>query len=191
MARAKKADAATSPQAKLAAVIKTARDAMRKDAGLNGDLDRIPQLAWLLFLKAFDGLEENREITDAKYRPAIEAPYRWRDWAAKPDGITGDELIAFVNDEEAVRPDGKKGAGLFAYLRGLQGANGGDRRDVIATVFKGTINRMINGYLLRDVINKVSDIHFTSSDETHPRPSLRTMPTKLHRVGKGFSLRMS
>ena len=46
---------ATSPQAKLAAVIKSARDDMRKDAGLNGDLDRIPQLAWLLFLKAFDG----------------------------------------------------------------------------------------------------------------------------------------
>ena len=66
-----------------------------------------------------------------------------------------------------MRPDGKKGPGLFAYLRGLQGANGGDRRDVIATVFKGTINRMINGYLLRDVINKVSDIHFTSSDEIH------------------------
>ena len=72
-----------------------------------------------------------------------------------------------MNNEEAVRPDGKKGPGLFAYLRSLQGANGGDRRDVIATVFKGTINRMINGYLLRDVVNKVNDIHFTSSDEIH------------------------
>ena len=70
-----------SSQAKLAAVIKSARDAMRKDAGLNGDLDRIPQLAWLLFLKAFDGLEQSREVTDDNYRPAIEAPYRWRDWA--------------------------------------------------------------------------------------------------------------
>ena len=56
----------TTPQAKLAAVIKSARDAMRKDAGLNGDLDRIPQLAWLLFLRAFDGLEQNREVTDPK-----------------------------------------------------------------------------------------------------------------------------
>jgi type I restriction enzyme M protein len=60
-----------------------------------------------------------------------------------------------------------RGAGLFAYLRGLQGANGGDRRDVIATVFRGTVNRMINGYLLRDVINKVNSIHFTSSEEIH------------------------
>ena len=91
----------------------------------------------------------------------IEPPYRWRDWAAKADGITGDELIAFINQEKPSGPMAIEGPGLFAYLRGLQGANGGDRRDVIATVFKGTINRMINGYLLRDVINKINDIHFT------------------------------
>src|SRR5947209_19668836 len=97
MVRTKKANTPTSPQAKLAAVIKTARDTMRKDAGLNGDLDRIPQLAWLLFLKAFDGLEQNREVTDARYRPAIEAPYRWRDWAANPDEPTGEALLSFVN----------------------------------------------------------------------------------------------
>jgi type I restriction enzyme M protein len=83
-----------TPQAKLSAIIKSARDTMRKDAGLNGDLDRIPQLAWLLFLKAFDGLEANREITERRYRPAIDAPYRWRDWAADPvSGLTGEELL--------------------------------------------------------------------------------------------------
>ena len=144
---------------------------MRKDKGLNGDLDRLPMLTWIMFLKFLDDMEQIAEqeaqMAGKRFRPALESPYRWRDWAAKQDGITGDELISFVNNEEAVRPDGKKGPGLFAYLRGLQGANGGDRRDVIATVFKGTINRMINGYLLRDVINKVSDIHFTSSDEIH------------------------
>src|SRR5205823_12850705 len=70
-------------------------------------------------------------------------------------------------NEEAVLPDGSRGPGLFAYLRSLTGRNGGDRRDVIATVFKGTINRMINGYLLRDVINKIGGIHFTSSEELH------------------------
>src|SRR5205814_1260471 len=75
--------------------------------------------------------------------------------------------ISFVNHEEAVLPDQTRGPGLFAHLRGLSGRNGGDRRDVIATVFKGTINRMINGYLLRDVINKVSGIHFGSSEELH------------------------
>src|SRR5215211_3349480 len=97
MARSKKATPPASPQAKLAAVIKSARDAMRKDAGLNGDLDRIPQLAWLLFLKAFDGLEQSREVTEDEFRPAIEAPYRWRDWAADPNGPTGQALLSFVN----------------------------------------------------------------------------------------------
>ncbi|MDP3091369.1 MAG: class I SAM-dependent DNA methyltransferase [Nitrospira sp.] len=155
----------------LGSLIKSARDIMRKDKGLNGDLDRLPMLTWIMFLKFLDDLEQIRE-TDAKlagkrFRHTIESPYRWRDWAAKPDGITGDELIAFVNNEEARGPDGKKGPGLFAYLRSLQGANGGDRRDVVATVFKGTVNRMINGYLLRDVINKVHGIHFTASGEIH------------------------
>jgi type I restriction enzyme M protein len=84
----------------------------------------------------------------------------------QPDGITGDALIAFINQEEAPRPDGKKGLGLFAYLRSLQSANG-DRRDIVAKVFEGTINRMINGYLLRDVVNKVNEIHFNSRDEIH------------------------
>ena len=143
---------------------------MRKDKGLNGDLDRLPMLTWIMFLKFLDDMEETRKeeanLAGKKFRPAIEPPYRWRDWAAKPDGITGPELIAFINQDEAVRPDGKKGAGLFAYLRSLQSTNG-DRRDVIATVFDGTVNRMINGYLLRDVINKVNDIHFASHDEIH------------------------
>ncbi len=129
-------------------------------------------LTWVMFLKFLDDMEQIREqkaeLAGERFKPAIEPPYSWRDWAAKEDGITGDELIAFVNQEKAVRPDGTKGAGLFACLRGLRGADGGDRRDVIATVFQGVVNRMINGYLLRDVINKVNGIHFTSSDEVHP-----------------------
>ena len=124
-----------------------------------------------MFLKFLDDLELQREeeakLAGKKFQRAIDPPYRWRDWAANPAGITGDELISFVNNEEAVLPDGSRGFGLFAYLRSLTGRNGGDRRDVIATVFKGTINRMINGYLLRDVINKVSGIHFGSSEELH------------------------
>ncbi len=156
---------------RLSSIVKSCRDIMRKDKGLNGDLDRLPMLTWIMFLKFLDDMEQIREqeakMAGKRFRRAIEPPYRWRDWAAKEDGITGDELISFVNNEEAVRPDGTKGAGLFAYLRGLRGANGGDRRDVIATVFKGTINRMINGYLLRDVMNKLNGIHFTSSEEIH------------------------
>jgi len=155
MARTKKAEPAT-PQAKLSAAIKSARDIMRKDAGLNGDLDRIPQLAWLLFLRAFDALEERRAITDADHRPAIQAPYRWRDWAADPvEGRTGVELLDFVNGE------------LLPYLRNLTGTGEHDSRDTLAAVFKETYNRMLSGYLLRDVVNKVNEVNFNSSDDIH------------------------
>jgi type I restriction enzyme M protein len=144
---------------------------MRKDKGLNGDLDRLPLLTWIMFLKFLDDLELQREeeasLSERKFKAAIEAPYRWRDWAAQPDGITGDELLSFIQQDETIRPDGTRGKGLFAYLRGLTSANGDNRRDVIATVFRGVDNRMRSGYLLRDVINKVGGIHFTSSEELH------------------------
>jgi type I restriction enzyme M protein len=160
----------TTPQ-RLGSLVKSARDIMRKDKGLNGDLDRLPMLTWILFLKFLDDAERIREqetrLARKRFSLAIEPPYRWQDWAAGPEGITGDELIAFINQEECVRPDGTRGPGLFAYLRDLEGSDGGDRRDVVATVFKGTVNRMINGYLLRDVVNKVNEIHFDSSEELH------------------------
>lgn len=155
----------------LGSLLKSARDIMRKDKGLNGDLDRLPLLTWIMFLKFLDDLEQQREeetaLSSKKFKAAVEAPYRWRDWAADPQGITGDELLYFINAEEAVRADGKKGPGLFAYLRSLSSSNGDNRRDVIATVFTGVDNRMKSGYLLRDIINKVGGIHFTSSDELH------------------------
>jgi type I restriction enzyme M protein len=160
----------TTAQA-LGTLIKSARDIMRKDKGLNGDLDRLPLLTWIMFLKFLDDLEQQREeeaqLGRKKFRPAIEAPYRWRDWAANQQGVTGDELLSFINQDEARLPDGKRGPGLFAYLRSLSSANGDNRRDVVATVFRGVDNRMKSGYLLRDVINKVAGIHFTSSDELH------------------------
>ena len=156
MARKKKADSPATPQARLRSVIDSARKTMRKDAGLNGDLDRIPQLAWLLFLKAFDGLETERGIVEDNYRPAIEAPYRWRDWAAdRINGPTGDDLLHFVNDE------------LFPYLRELKGDSDRDPRDVLATVFKETYNRMVSGYLLSDVVEQVNKVDFTSSEDVH------------------------
>ena len=155
----------------LGGIIKSARDIMRKDKGLNGDLDRLPMLTWIMFLKFLDDMERLREeeaaLQSRLFFPAVDPPYRWRDWAVREDGISGDELIAFVNNDEAQRPDGSRGPGLFKYLRGLTNAATGDRRDVISTVFRGVTNRMINGYLLRDVINKVNGIHFTSSDEIH------------------------
>lgn len=157
---------------RLDSIVKSARKIMRKDKGLNGDLDRLPMLTWIMFLKFLDDLERLHEdeaaLAGETFHPAIHRPYRWRDWAAADDGITGPDLIRFITAEDAIRPDGSHGPGLFTYLRSLRGRNGGrDRRDVIATVFRGLSNRMESGYLLRDVINLIDDIHFDSSEEIH------------------------
>ena len=172
MARQPKTLAPQTTTQRLDSIVKSARKIMRKDKGLSGDLDRLPVLTWVMFLKFLDDLErvhaDEAELAGEPFHPAIEAPYRWRDWAADKNGITGPDLLAFINADKPVRPDGTEGAGLFAYLRSLRGTNGGrDRRDVIATVFRGVQNRMESGYLLRDVINLVDGIHFDSSNEMH------------------------
>ena len=171
MARTKKTEHLQTTAQSLASIVKSARDIMRKDKGLSGDADRLPMLTWIMFLKFLDDHERIREdealLSGERFVPAIETPYRWRDWASKADGITGYELIAFINQDEAIRPDGVRGPGLFAYLKNLQGTSSHDRRDTIAAVFRGTINRMINGYLLRDVLNKLEGIHFNSTEELH------------------------
>ena len=142
-------------KASLSSLIKSARDIMRKDAGLNGDLDRLPQLSWMLFLKCYDDLECRREddaiVGHKTYKPVIPAPYRWRDWASDPDkGTTGEYLIKFTN------------SGLLPALRDLSGS---DERLKIAELFKETFNRMLSGYLFRDVVNLVDGISFLSKDE--------------------------
>lgn len=171
---------ATTAQ-RLRSLLKACRDTMRKDKGLNGDLDRLPMLTWIMFLKFLDDMERIRKdealLDGRRYRETIAAPYRWRDWnpenhSGSDDGLhnamTGDVLISFIGQDEAQRPDGTRGQGLFAYLRGLQGGSDrADRRDVVATVFKETVNRMQSGYLLRDVLDHVNGIHFSSSEEIH------------------------
>ncbi len=151
----------------LSGIIKTCRQIMRKDKGMNGDADRLPMLTWLMFLKFMDDMEQDQEtkalLNDKKYIPVIETPYRWRDWA-KNINFTGDDLLNFINSESANLPDGSKGTGLLYYLRSLQSETGKERKDVLATVFKGLNNRMINGFLLKDVVNKIDEIHFTSNE---------------------------
>jgi type I restriction enzyme M protein len=155
----------------LGSVIKAARDLMRKDKGLNGDLDRLPMLTWIMFLKFLDDLEliheRKAELAGKVHKPIIQQPYRWRDWAAKEDGITGDDLTKFINQQETIRADGTPGLGLFDYLKQLRSVDGGEMRDVVATIFRDTVNRMQSGYLLREVVNRVNRIHFSSTDEIH------------------------
>jgi len=144
-----------STREQLSSIIKSARDLMRKDAGLSGDLDRLPQLSWVLFLKCYDDMEQRREeempLSGQKYRSVIPKPFRWRDWASDPDrGQTGPELIAFVNNQ------------LLPKMRDLSGS---DEKAVIAALFRETYNRMLSGYLLRDLINLINSVHFQSKDQ--------------------------
>ena len=156
---------------RLGSILKSSRTIMRKDKGLSGELDRLPLLTWLLFLKFLDDLEliaeEEAEVAGKSYRPMIRAPYRWRDWASPGSAITGPELIAFINQEEAVLSGGSRGEGLLTYLRRLQSDSGEGREDVVANVFRGVVNRMESGYLLRDVVEKLNGVHFDSSEEVH------------------------
>src|SRR3989442_9146963 len=129
MARTKNKKIGTpqSTAQQLGSVVKACRDIMRKDKGLNGDLDRLPMLTWIMFLKFLDDAERIREdearMQGKTFRPAIQPPYRWQDWNRPPPGgnsgnglhiaMTGDALLAFVSQDEAVRPDGKRGPGRF------------------------------------------------------------------------------
>src|SRR3954468_24926592 len=79
--------------------IKTIQDIMRKDAGVDGDAQRISQLVWMIFLKVFDDREAERELLDDSYKSPIPARLRWRAWAKDPEGITGEELLEFVNNK--------------------------------------------------------------------------------------------
>ncbi len=136
--------------------IKTIQDIMRKDVGVDGDAQRIGQLAWLLFLKIFDDTEQEAEIIEKNYKPVIPKRFRWSTWAADPEGITGEELNKFVNNE------------LFPRLKALTGTlESNPRAAVVRSVFEDAYNYMKSGTLLRQVINKVSEIDFNRSDDRH------------------------
>ncbi|MEH1930035.1 N-6 DNA methylase [Nostoc sp.] len=175
---------------KLGSVVKSARDIMRTDKGLNGELDRLPQLTWIMFLKLLDDSEKlhevEAELEGISYKLTIQPPYRWRDWAAN-ENFTGDRLKSFINNDEAILPDGTKAAGLLAYLRNLKSKTGRDRADVIAKVFKDVTNRMISGTLLWDVLNKVNDIHFDKSEEVNLLSTLYESMLKEMRDAAGDS----
>jgi type I restriction enzyme M protein len=80
-------------------LIKTIQDIMRKDVGVDGDAQRISQIVWLLFLKIFDDKEEEWEFTIPDYKSPLQSRFRWSNWAKNPEGITGEELIDFVNND--------------------------------------------------------------------------------------------
>lgn len=140
----------------VSSTIKSIQDIMRKDAGVDGDAQRIGQMAWLLFLKIFDSQEEELEVMYNDYEPPIPEDYLWRNWASDKEGITGEAMLEFVNNK------------MFPALKNLHATpNTNARGFVVKEAFSDAFNYMKNGTLLRQVVNKVEEIDFQSSDERH------------------------
>ncbi len=140
----------------LTPVIKSIQDVMRQDAGINGDAQRIEQMVWLLFLKVFDAQEEELEHTRDDYKSPIPAHLRWRAWATDAEGITGDALLDFVNNQ------------LFPKLKNLPAdPQRNPRGYVVRSVFEDANNFMKSGHLLRQVINKLGAIDFNTQSDRH------------------------
>ena len=137
--------------------VKAIQDIMRKDVGVDGDAQRLAQLCWLFFLKIIDDQDQALELTEDGYRSPIPEHLQWRSWAADEEGITGNALLEFINDE------------LFPYLKEmpLKGSHP-NRGQVVKGVFEGAYNYMKSGQLLRQVINKINGIDFNSlADRQH------------------------
>ena len=140
----------------ISATIKSTQDIMRKDAGVDGDAQRIAQLGWMLFLKIFDDREKEYELMEAAYQSAIPEPLRWRNWADNPEGITGDELLDFVDNK------------IFPQLGNLEFTSDADPRGfVVRDVFQDAYNYMKSGTLMRQVINKLNEIDFNKTNDRH------------------------
>src|SRR5947209_6763722 len=136
-------------------LVKSIQDIMRQDVGVDGDAQRISQLCWMFFLKIVDDQDQELELLDHGYRSPIPAPLRWRTWAADPEGLTGDALLAFINSE------------LFPQLKELSatGQARGDRRRVVREVFEDAYNYMKSGQLMRQVVNKINGVDFNNLAE--------------------------
>lgn len=128
---------------------------MRQDAGVDGDAQRISQLVWMIFLKLYDSAEDLYEWNTA-YESPVPDELRWRNWAADNEGITGDELLDFVNNR------------LFPALKELAHKPDIDPRGaIVGEVFDDTYNYMKSGTLMRQVINKLDEIDFHEQQERH------------------------
>src|SRR3989339_745062 len=135
-------------------IVHSVRNIMRKDSGVDGDAQRISEMTWMIFLKVFDSMEEEKEAEDPKYKSPLPEEVRWRNWASDEEGITGDELYGFVNNE------------VFVKLKGLSDFEN-KKAMIVKQVFEETNTYMKSGVLMRQVINEINKIDFTSSKDRH------------------------
>ena len=134
--------------------VKSIQDIMRQDSGVDGDAQRISQLCWMFFLKIIDDQDQELELLSTGYRSPIPPTLQWRAWAADPEGITGEELLSFVNTR------------LFPELKNLPPTGlPGDRRRVVRDVFEDAYNYMKSGQLMRQVVNRINAVDFNNLAE--------------------------
>lgn len=145
--------------ANVGAVVSSVRNIMRQDRGISGDAQRLEQLGWMLFLKIIDDKDQEFEITKDNYVSVIPEKFQWRNWASDTEGITGDELLEFIDSNA----EGNRG--LFATLRNLSSNSNPKRAAIVKEVFEGSNNFMKSGYEMRKVINKLNEIDFNSSKD--------------------------
>lgn len=145
--------------ANIGAVISSIRNIMRQDRGISGDAQRLEQLGWMLFLKIIDDKDQELEIIKDNYESVIPEKFQWRNWASNPEGITGDELLEFI---DSTAQDNK---GLFATLSTLTNPKNPKRASIVQQIFDGSNNFMKSGYEMRKVINELNKIDFNSSKD--------------------------
>ena len=149
--------------ANIGAVVNGIRNIMRQDRGISGDAQRLEQLGWMLFLKIMDDKDKELEVIKDNYVSVIPEKFQWRNWATDPEGITGDELLNFIDNNSEKEYE----KGLFSCLRNLTRTNSSKRAVLVQEVFEGNNNYMKSGYELRKVINKLNEIDFTKSEDKH------------------------
>lgn len=145
--------------ANISGVIKSIRDIMWQDNGLNGDAQRIEQLGWMLFLKIFSDKDQELELLNDNYKSPIPQEFHWKkekgNWAGDDEGMTGDELLAFVDTK------------LFPAMRNLDLSVGNGRALIVREVFMGNNNYMKSGINIRKVLNKLNELDFNIAKERH------------------------
>ena len=133
-------------------------DIMRNDAGINGDAQRLEQIAWLLFLKVYDAKEQDWAFEEDDYVSIIPDHCRWSTWAHDPTGkgLTGDALLDFVNNT------------LFPTLKRLPvDATTPIRKAIVQSTFSDANNYMKDGVLLRQVVSVIDELDLSDYEESH------------------------
>jgi type I restriction enzyme M protein len=142
----------------ISSIVKNVRNIMRQDRGVSGDAQRLEQLGWMLFLKILDEKDQELELIRDRYKSVIPEQFQWRNWATDPEGLTGEDLILFIDHPTD---------GLFANLRNLKAPHSPQRAELVREVFDGSNNYMKSGFEMRKVINQLNGFDFNNSEDRH------------------------